>query len=128
MAKLHNSKRSDCLAPRELEILGLIADGLANQAIADRLGISLGTVKWYLKQIYGKLQVESRTQAVAAAHASGLLAAKPVAGVALPSRHNLPYQPTAFIGRHEELVWIARHLENPACRLLTLVGPGGIGK
>jgi predicted ATPase/DNA-binding SARP family transcriptional activator len=42
--------------------------------------------------------------------------------------HNLPPQPTPFIGRTEELAQITRRLEDPACRLLTLTGPGGIGK
>jgi len=43
-------------------------------------------------------------------------------------RHNLPPQPTPFVGREEELVHIAQRLADPACRLLTIVGPGGIGK
>lgn len=42
--------------------------------------------------------------------------------------HNLPPQPTPFVGREEELRDIAARLADPACRLLTLVGPGGIGK
>jgi DNA-binding XRE family transcriptional regulator len=41
---------------------------------------------------------------------------------------NLPFQPTTFVGRSSELAAIARLLANPACRLLTLHGPGGIGK
>ena len=41
---------------------------------------------------------------------------------------NLPFQPTPFIGRDAELAEITRILGDPACRLLTLVGPGGIGK
>jgi predicted ATPase/DNA-binding SARP family transcriptional activator len=41
---------------------------------------------------------------------------------------NLPAQPTPFLGREKELADIARLLEDPSCRLLTLVGPGGIGK
>jgi predicted ATPase/DNA-binding NarL/FixJ family response regulator len=43
-------------------------------------------------------------------------------------RHNLPLQPTSFIGRVEEVNEINRLLADPACRLLTLAGPGGIGK
>ena len=42
--------------------------------------------------------------------------------------HNLPLQPTPFIGRSEELAEIAQRLNDPACRLLNLNGPGGIGK
>jgi predicted ATPase/transcriptional regulator with XRE-family HTH domain len=41
---------------------------------------------------------------------------------------SLPFQPTTFVGRSTELAAIARLLANPACRLLTLHGPGGIGK
>jgi predicted ATPase/Tfp pilus assembly protein PilF len=41
---------------------------------------------------------------------------------------NLPHQTTPFIGREEELAEIYRLLEDPSCRLLTLLGPGGIGK
>ena len=41
---------------------------------------------------------------------------------------SLPFQPTTFVGRSAELAAIARLLANPACRLLTLHGPGGIGK
>jgi predicted ATPase/DNA-binding SARP family transcriptional activator len=43
-------------------------------------------------------------------------------------RHNLPPQPTPFVGREEELAQIASLLGNPDCRLLTILGPGGIGK
>ena len=42
--------------------------------------------------------------------------------------HNLPAPQTSFIGRQKELAQIASLLRDPACRLLTLVGPGGIGK
>jgi predicted ATPase/DNA-binding SARP family transcriptional activator len=44
------------------------------------------------------------------------------------SKHNLPAQLTSFIGRETELARITARLNNPDCRLLTLVGPGGIGK
>jgi DNA-binding SARP family transcriptional activator len=46
----------------------------------------------------------------------------------LSPRHNLPPQPTSFIGRATELTRIAALLADPACRLLTLIGPGGVGK
>jgi len=55
----------DPLSARELEVLHLIAEGLSNDAIAQKLFLSTGTVKVHLKHIYGKLDVNSRTQAVA---------------------------------------------------------------
>jgi LuxR family maltose regulon positive regulatory protein len=61
------------LSDREIEILGLIAAGLSNQDIADRLFLALPTIKWYTTQIYGKLGVANRTQAVAKARALDLL-------------------------------------------------------
>ncbi len=61
------------LSERELEVLRLIAEGLSNQGIADRLIIAEGTVKRHINNIYGKLQVGSRTQAVAVARELGLL-------------------------------------------------------
>ena len=45
-----------------------------------------------------------------------------------PPRHNLPAQTTPFVGRKEELAELGAQLQDPACRLLTLLGPGGIGK
>jgi predicted ATPase/DNA-binding NarL/FixJ family response regulator len=62
------------LTQRELEVLRLIGDGLSNQAIADRLVLSHGTIRWYTQQIYGKLGVQSRTQALARAKGLNLLA------------------------------------------------------
>jgi len=45
-----------------------------------------------------------------------------------PHPHNLPPQPTAFVGRQDELAESLRYLRDPQRRLLTLIGPGGIGK
>jgi predicted ATPase/class 3 adenylate cyclase len=42
--------------------------------------------------------------------------------------HNLPIQATPFLGREEELKEVIKLIENPSCRLITLIGPGGIGK
>lgn len=61
------------LTPRELEVLDLIAEGLTNRQIAEQLFISIGTVKSYTSQIYGKLAVGNRTQAVAYARILGLI-------------------------------------------------------
>ena len=61
------------LSERELEVLGLIAEGLSNREIAARLLISLSTVKGHTANIYGKLCVHSRIQALARARDLGLL-------------------------------------------------------
>jgi LuxR family transcriptional regulator, maltose regulon positive regulatory protein len=62
------------LSATERALLQLVAAGLSNQAIADAQHISLNTVKWHLKNIYGKLDVRSRTAALARAHDLGILA------------------------------------------------------
>ncbi len=61
------------LSKREVDILCRIAHGLSNQAIADEMVVELSTVKSHLKHIYRKLNVESRTQAVALARKLDLL-------------------------------------------------------
>jgi LuxR family transcriptional regulator, maltose regulon positive regulatory protein len=61
------------LSARELEVLRLIADGLSNRAIAGTLFLSVGTVKSHAHNIYLKLEVQSRTQAIARAREVGLL-------------------------------------------------------
>ncbi|MCP4420781.1 MAG: response regulator transcription factor [Chloroflexi bacterium] len=63
----------DPLTNRKLEVLQLIADGLTNQQIADKLIIAKGTVKYYTNHIYSKLQVSSRTQAAAHDRKLGIL-------------------------------------------------------
>ena len=52
------------LSERELEMLRLVADGLSNREIADALILARGTVKAHLHNVYGKLAVQGRTQAV----------------------------------------------------------------
>ncbi len=74
--KSPRSKMQDLVEPlsdRELEVLRLIAEGYANQEIADRLVVALSTVKTHINNIYGKLGVQSRTQALARARTLGLL-------------------------------------------------------
>lgn len=62
------------LTPREMEVLALVADGLTNRAIAQRLGISENTVKFHLNALLGKLGAQSRTDAVVRATRLGLIA------------------------------------------------------
>ena len=114
----------DSLTGRELEVLGLIADGCSNHDIAQQLVLSLNTVKWYSKEIYSKLGVNSRTQAVKRARQLGLLE---LAGSGLRRvTGNLPLPITPFVGRQKEQEEIVQLLHE--VRLLTLTGPGGIGK
>lgn len=62
------------LLPRELEILGLVGSGMRNREIGMRLGLTEGTVKWYMTQIYDKVGVRRRPHAVDRARMFGLLA------------------------------------------------------
>jgi two-component system, NarL family, response regulator YdfI len=61
------------LTPRELEVLAAMADGVSNKAIARRLGISFHTAKFHVAAILGKLNADSRTEAVARAAQLGLV-------------------------------------------------------
>jgi LuxR family maltose regulon positive regulatory protein len=63
----------DPLSERECEVLRLVADGLSDRQIADRLVLAIGTVKRHLNNVYGKLGVNSRTQALARAREIDLL-------------------------------------------------------
>ena len=61
------------LTPRELEILGLIADGLSNREIAEKIFVSENTVKTHSSRLFDKLGARRRTQAVQIGKASGLI-------------------------------------------------------
>jgi LuxR family maltose regulon positive regulatory protein len=61
------------LSERELEVLVLLAVGKSNREIASELFVALSTVKTHIKNIYGKLDVRNRTQAVSRARELGLL-------------------------------------------------------
>ena len=61
------------LNDREMQVLRLIAAGLSDRQIAEELYLSVNTVKWHNRQVYGKLGVSRRGQAVARAQELGLL-------------------------------------------------------
>lgn len=73
------------LTPRERDVLRLVATGQSNQAVADVLFISLGTVKGHLMNIFAKLGVESRTAAAIAAHQYGLVSEDSASSPSIPS-------------------------------------------
>lgn len=61
------------LSDKELEIITLLSSGLSNKDISDLLDISVGTVKWHLSNLYRKMSVSSRTEAVFEAKVQGLV-------------------------------------------------------
>ncbi len=120
----------ESLSPREIEVLRLVADGLTNREISQKLYLSLDTIKWYNKQIFSKLEVKNRTQAAKLADELGLLDPdSSKTGLIEKKPHllgNLPAQLTSFVGRKNEIDEIKEMLQSS--RLVTLTGAGGIGK
>jgi len=119
---------ANLLNEREQEILKRLSAGLSDQQIADELFLSLNTIKWYNRQIYSKLGVKSRTQAIA--RAKDLILPDGAGGVSMSPRplvrYTLPAQTLLFIGRSREIAEVKQLLNTS--RLLTLTGTGGIGK
>lgn len=68
-----HEKTSTSLSPRETEVLRLVADGLSNQKIAERLGLGLETVKTHMRHIMEKLAVSDRTEAAVKAMKQGIV-------------------------------------------------------
>ena len=141
MNNFQTESRIEPLSKREKEILSLICEGLSNHEIAQKLFLSDNTIKWYNKQIYSKLGVNSRTQAISLARNSSLLVASTILAdeEEIHPQHNLPIQLTSFFGREKEIVRIKELLSpinlpknsnesHSRVRLLTLTGPGGVGK
>lgn len=71
--EMGDSQPSSRLSPRELEVLGMVGAGLRNKEIGNRLGLTEGTVKWYMQQVYDKLGVRRRPQTVIKARQLGLM-------------------------------------------------------
>jgi ABC-type sugar transport system substrate-binding protein/DNA-binding CsgD family transcriptional regulator len=129
----------DQLSERELTILRLMADGLSNQEIADRLFLALTTIKWYIRQINDKLDTHSRTQTVARAHQLKLIGESDTARVAAVEASEPPENPYKglhpfretdaqdFFGREALVAQLLQRLSEQQ-RFLAVIGPSGSGK
>lgn len=95
----------DPLSDVEVNILRLLGDGISNREITQELVLSLETVKWYNKQIYRRLGVHSRGQAVVNGRQLGLLDKPDESQISAPyfASHNLPAQHASFVGREREI-------------------------
>ena len=111
------------LTERERTILRLLTDGLTNSEIAETVAMTIGTVKWYNRQIYGKLGVRNRAEAITRAQQNGLL--RTVSSSPTPP-NNIFSQITSFVGRIREIAELKELLLTS--RLVTLTGPPGTGK
>ena len=122
MSDAYNSLHDllDPLTPRESAILALIAENKSNQEIAAQESLALSSVKWYVNQIFSKLGVKTRAEAIGASKNMTLGKAK-----ILP-RNNLPRQLTSFIGREREINQLLALVT--AHPLVTITGAGGAGK
>lgn len=69
------SRSASVLSTRELEVLGLLVEGLSTNRISTKMGVSESTVKTYLTRVYDKLGVRGRAEAIAAANHFGLVPA-----------------------------------------------------
>ena len=114
------------LTKREHEVLKLVASGLSNKEIAQRLGLGKRTVETHIEHVLGKLNAPTRTRAVVEAGRVGLLSSRPAADIASGPPHNLPFQLTTLIGREQDLSEAKSLLAG--VRLFTLSGSGGVGK
>ncbi len=113
---------------RELEVLRLLSNGLSNREIANRLYLSIDTIKWYNKQMFIKLGVRNRTQAAKKAAELNLLESEQFSSE-YGKEHivgNLPAQINSYIGREREIGEIKEFLKEN--RLIMLTGAGGSGK
>ena len=141
----------EILTPREQEVLQLMLDGLSNNDIAEQLVLTINTVRWYLKQIYGKLHVRNRAQAIVRARELDLVFGgnggtedSTVVGgstsvmAALPEPENpykglQPFQSADsqdYFGRQRIIKRLVERIgeSDGWARFLAIIGPSGSGK
>jgi predicted ATPase/DNA-binding CsgD family transcriptional regulator len=124
MIKQDHSPLVEPLTEREQDVLDLLLLGKTNREIAETLFLSINTVKWYNRQIYTKLGVENRNQAVKRSQELGLV----VPDKASPSPFYLPVPTTPLIGRNQDLPVLKDLLLKNDARIITITGLGGMGK
>jgi DNA-binding CsgD family transcriptional regulator len=83
MARRGRPPYPDVLTPRQWEVLALLREGLSNEEIARRLGISVDGVKFHVREILAKLEVRNRTEA-ASWNREGATPGRPHASLGLP--------------------------------------------
>jgi serine/threonine protein kinase len=134
----------ELLTQREQEVLQLIIEGHPNKEIAQRLTVTLSTVKWYVNQIYSKLGVRSRVQAMVRARELNLLA-KSSEALSLTHIQTEDFHPENpykglhafqsadnqdFFGREKVTTKLVKRLGevHEFARFLAVIGPSGSGK
>ena len=145
-----NTSIVELFTMREQEVLQQMIGGRSNREIAETLFITIETVRWYLKQIYKKLRVRNRVQAIARARELNLLVADPYADLVpvngeadganlyLPELNN-PYKGLRafqssdtqdFFGREKLIARLVKRLgeSGDMARFLAVIGPSGSGK
>jgi WD40 repeat protein/DNA-binding CsgD family transcriptional regulator len=137
------------LTMREQEVLFMVAKGMSNREIADELVVTLATVKWHVNQLYRKLGVRSRVQAIVRARELDLIitgdmtdslfsVSSQAVSIALPEPEN-PYKglhafqmtdARDFFGRDALIQKLVDQMcvNDPFHRFLAVVGPSGSGK
>ncbi|MEZ4866594.1 MAG: AAA family ATPase [Caldilineaceae bacterium] len=129
MNKTQATPQVELLTAREREILQLLASGLTNREIGEMLSLTLHTVKWYVKQIYNKLQVRRRTEAAAVARTLGLLTEAD--GIVSTTNASIRSDPAPFVGRQAELAQLDRCLHTTLAghpQIIFVTGEAGSGK
>ena len=147
-----DKKQSDSvvelLTLREQETLSYIISGMSNREIADKMTVTLSTVKWHISQLYKKLEVRSRVQAIVRARELNLVIdgfnqqitsqATKIADISLPEPDN-PYKglyafqttdAQDFFGRQDLTDLLIKRMTSTDAyrRFLAVVGPSGSGK